>query len=451
MGIFICTTPPAWGLDEQVHIARAYDISNGNMYPKALGDKGYYGANIPVSLINLIDHGHYESNTVDKSRYFFDRKDIRDPEKNVRLGNAQINEQNAKTYSFGQTGAYSPAIYAPASLGMLLSQKLDLSVGIMVNFARAFQAAMYIALCYTALRILKALKTKWLVFAIALLPTSLFQASIITADTFTIGVSILFFAYVVKLITQLNTISKLQLVWLLVITSLLMITKPSYAIFVLAITVIPQKLFASKRKALIAKAAIMTSSMIVLTTVSAIGVKYSDSMAIYLSPETFANINPVDQIKWIILNVVDFLQIMAKTILLNAQVWTNSIVGTLGYSAIITPYLFVTYTVLILAAISLYSKVVSKRVGAVFLLLGLSSAVLVIILLYANFNPVGATEILGVQGRYFIPCLPFILLGLATLAPIQVKMSDKSAGILFVSSSCVVLFVTVVVYIFSLY
>ena len=66
--------PPGWGLDEPMHAARAYQISNFDWYPNTLG-KYTYGGEISKSLIDAVTHGHKVSNNVNMNAIFLDRKD----------------------------------------------------------------------------------------------------------------------------------------------------------------------------------------------------------------------------------------------------------------------------------------------------------------------------------------------------------------------------------------
>ena len=100
---------------------------------------------------------------------------------------------------------------------------------------------------------------------------------------------------------------------------------------------------------------------------------------------------------------------------------------------------------------SLYADKIKLRYGLLFLTVGILSAISVIILLYLTFNPVGQSIVIGVQGRYFIPCLIFIAIGLPLLLRMKIVMSDRYAKILFTSIATIVLYGTLYAYVEALF
>jgi hypothetical protein len=60
------------------------------------------------------------------------------------------------------------------------------------------------------------------------------------------------------------------------------------------------------------------------------------------------------------------------------------------------------------------------------------------LVLYLTLSPVGSQAIVGIQGRYFIPGLPYLLLGLAPATPVirrvELPMRIVSAGIALVAA-----------------
>jgi uncharacterized integral membrane protein len=57
-------------------------------------------------------------------------------------------------------------------------------------------------------------------------------------------------------------------------------------------------------------------------------------------------------------------------------------------------------------------KSINARTRAVLILTGIAGILFTILLLYLTFTGIGSTSIDGVQGRYFIPVIPVLLLGL---------------------------------------
>lgn len=447
--IFIMLVPLGFGPDEEVHTARAYQISTGNLYPDSLGAVGRFGGNIPTSLIKLFMYGSVESNSMNKAIQFYSRKDIRTPATYNELKAANLNSQQSTIWAFGSTGPYTPVVYMPAAVGMYIGRHFDLSVGMTVGLAKSLQAIMYIALCYTALWIVRDKRARWLLFIIALLPMSIFQASILTADTFTTAAVILFAAIVFKLFTQLYRITNKQIVAVALATSLLMLTKPSYAIFCLALLALPASLFRTKNQHVLLKLAVLFLSAAIFVAVSWEGLQYASSISLMSATPT--NSGGLLQVQWILSHPVGFMKTIFRTLIIYPEGWSQDIVGRLGYNLISTPYILVITTISMLVAAGLYVKDYTKRVAALFFVLGALSVFSVIFLLFATFNTTGASLVAGIQGRYFIPCIPFVLIGLARFIPVSINVTNHKAALLFGSVAAITLYSTVYIYITALY
>ncbi len=447
--IFIMLVPSGFGPDEEVHTARAYQISTGKLYPDKLGEVGRFGGKIPTSLVKLFMYGNSESNSMDKSIQFYGRKDIRTPATYNALRTVKLDSKNATVWAFGSTGPYTPIVYMPAAVGMYVGRHLDLSVGTTVEVAKTLQAVMYIALCYTALWVVRDKKARWILFIIALLPMSIFQASIITADTYTMGTVILFAALLFKFFTQVRPLTNKQIVSVALATTLLMLTKPSYAIFCLALLALPTSLFRTKKQHLLIKSALLFLSVAIFIAVSWKGVQYASSISLMSTMPN--NTGGLLQIQWILNHPIEFTKTVYRTLIIYPEGWSQDIIGRLGYNLISTPYILVITTISMLVIAGLYVKDYTKRIAALFFVLGVVSVFSVIFLLYATFNTVGASLVAGVQGRYFIPCIPFVLIGLARFIPVSVNITNYKAALLFGSVAAITLYSTVYIYIAALY
>ena len=438
--------PASWGLDEQVHTARAYQVSQFNSYPDVLGGKGRFGGQIPQSLEKLISNGHAESNSVDRGKSFLYRQDLKDIEKSNSLSASGINPNITVEYEFGPTGPYSPLVYTPSAIGMAIAKNLKLSVGEMILLARILQAMMYVIVCFSALYIVRNYKARWLIFTVALLPASVYQAITINADAYTTAFVLLFLALLYKLYSQENIVKKVDIGLLASTSLLLMATKPSYAIFLVLILFLPKSIFKNNKHKQLVVWIIFLMSIIVLALVSLKGVAYGDSILLYRDAETASRISLMGQLGWILGHPVEFMKVLAYSVVSNSQEWGFSLIGVLGYNTITTPYPLVILSYGLLAVSGLYASIRSSKTAITILAVGVLSALSIIVLLYATFNEVGSSDIGGVQGRYFIPCIPLIVLGLSRLIPIDLSMSSRNAKIVFILGSTAVLYGTVIAY-----
>lgn len=448
--VFIAILPPAWGLDEQVHTARTYQISERNFYPdsiKNVSDTGLYGGYAPSSLVEVLNYGHLESNSVPREKPYFKRQDIRDKQELEAKLHAKLDPGYKVVYEFGASGPYSPIVYAPGSVGMFIGRKLDLNVGNMINLAKVFQAASYLALCFLSLWLLRKHRARWLIFILALLPSSIFQASTINADTFTIGMALVFLAILIDLFTRKKPLQRSDIGLLAVVTPLLMFSKPSYSLFAGILLFLPTKpLFKDLKHKAIVAGSILAVAALVFVVFSLQGMTYGDSILLYKDSGTAALIDPTDQIKWVLSHPLEYASLLWRTIVVAGSEWSQSFIGMLGYNTIATPQILTYVSVVSMVLAGLYGSKYSRNFALLLLGFGLLSALAVITILYATFNPVASDQITGVQGRYFIPCAPFILLGLMRLLPLEVSIRDKAAAPMFGIISFSILYITLYAY-----
>jgi len=447
---FIFVLPHGWGLDEQVHVARAYQLSEGNIYPDRISEKSY-GGQIPVSLVRLLEFGHSESNTVDRTSQFFARKDIRHPDIQAALEGAKIDQDNKTTYDFGPTGPYAPVVYAPAALGIAIGRVMDVPIGATLTLAKIVQAFFYLLLCYISIYILRNYKLKWIVFMLALLPASIFQAATINADVVTIAGSFLFLAAVLSLFMDKKKASVRMLALVAGASILLSMTKPSYAIFLLIIPFIPTSVFSTAKVAWVYKSAVLAVALIVLGLVSLKGLAYSDTILAYRDAATAANISLGRQIVWTLTHPLDFLVILAESTIVNMYEWQTSFIGLLGYNTIAAPNPLQAIVLFSLFIAVLYVEKIPKVAAYLFVGLGIISLLSIIFLLYGTFNPVGSTSIIGVQGRYFIPSMAFVMIGFAGLVRLRMDTNKTNVPAILISISAASLYAMLIFYIVALY
>ena len=446
--LFLSVLPPAWGLDEQVHTARSYQVSSGHWYPDKLAGEGRFGGDIPVSLERALTHGHVTSNAVNRGASFLDRKDDPNPALTQSINSKAITGPLV-TYDFGPTGPYSPVPYLPSAAGIGLGRIFDFSVGDTLLFARLFQALFLIAIVAFTLWLLRASRIKWLVFTVALLPSVVYQAVTINADAYTIAASLLFTAVIYRLFTSKATINRRWL-YLLGLSSLaLVFTKPSYVLLLALVPFIPRARFGSKKRSLVWKTAVLLLAFLLLLITSIKGLSYGDSILLYRDAATAASISLTDQIIYILTHPVEFLKVLLVSMVRFAENWSSSVIGLLGYNTISTPYPFMVIAYISMFFAALYSKLITKKIAWLILGVTLVASLSIIVLLYGTFNSVGAHLVEGVQGRYFIPLLPLMLIAIGRLLPFEVKSSDKAVALTHSLVSVAVLYATCTAYIIA--
>jgi uncharacterized membrane protein len=445
---FIFTTPIGWGLDEQVHAPRIYQISKGNFYPDFSGQVA--GGNISVNYQKAFGVGWEKSNMVNRAQHPYIRSDINLEPEAKNLANMPL-EGPVQFYDFGASGPYTPFAYIPSATGVAAGSLFSMSVGHTVTLARTLQAVSYLLLASLALYFTRGLKLRWLVFSLALLPSSLYQASVLSADAITIGISLLFSAIILR---TFITKQKLSLRWMVTLVALgacLALVKQSYALLSLLLLFIPSSKFESKQIMIKFKAIGFMAWLVLLVVSSMMGLSYSDTIAAYRG-ELAANISVGEQTIWVMSHPIAFLGVFFKTLAVNGAPWFDSFIGVFGYTTIPVPFIasLTIFASLLIAALYAEPPYDKRNVYYIFIA-GLGSAFAAIFLLYATFNVVGASEIAGVQGRYFIPCALLILYGAAKLFDIKVIASNRLIKCVAVFGACFSLIATIMAYVITLY
>lgn len=419
--LFAFNTPPGWGLDEQVHAARAYQIAEGGLYPDSLTSKGAYGGALPTSLVNTLNYGHTVSNAVNRGDITFQRKDLVDPGVTKSLLEQPINDSSKTIYDFGPTGPYAPFVYAGSATGFFIGIHTNSSVGSAVFMAKAVQALIYVGIVFIALYVLRQYRARWLIFVVALLPSSLYQAASINADSITIAASLLFFAICLRAFIQKTPLSKKLLLLLAASVIGLALSKPSYVFLSLILLLLPASSFGSSHLRIAFKYGLFALNVILMAIFTLKGMQYSDSILMYREASVAANISLSGQLLWVSTHPLQFVEVFIQAIILNTREWQASLIGVLGYNTVPVYYPIQAILLSLMMIVSMTAERVKGSVLAAFAGAGLLSAAAVIGVLYATFNEVGSNSILGVQGRYFIPCLVFVLLAIPSVLPFDIS------------------------------
>lgn len=452
--IFIAIIPPSWGLDEQVHTARVYQITENGMYPAKLPSAHAYGGYISGNLKKVIDNGWETGNNLSKADperqepfYAAGRKDVRYDTQLNSLGKQSINGGGKATYYFGATAPYTPLVYIPAAVGMEVGKIFNTSVNTSLILAKLGQTVLYTGCVFAALKVLNKSRAKWVIFCVALFPETVFQVATINADVYTNGVVLLFAAVIVRLFNATVLTRRLNvLLWASSIA--LMFTKPSYALAIVLVVLLPLALYENKKQMWKHKTILLLVCAAIFIVVSVKGLQYSDAILMYFSASDAANISLAGQLGFILHHPFSFVVTLLRTMVVNTYDWQSGMLGVFGYDVVAVPYALTLPLIFSTLIAALYSHNLTRLKAWALIGVGVLSGLTVILLLYGTFNTIGASVVAGVQGRYYIPSLVFVLLGLASAIGIHVTAlkSDRTLPRLIVAGVAFTLLSSVVVY-----
>jgi uncharacterized membrane protein len=445
---FAVVTPPLWGIDETAHFERTYQISQGGLLAEQKGEEvgGMLPKNIPdlhkTVIMDLTAALHLYS--------VFDRKDVRDP--NVYTPLVDVPPSATEEFvSFAGSAAYSPIAYAAPSIAVTVFDALGVSLGGLIIMARLACLLVFVALITLALRSVDALKIKWLVVAIILIPKVVYQASIVSVDGILNGLGILLFALFIKSLITKN-LAKYELILLAVVAIVLPLIKVNYSILSLLILLVPVSVYARHipyRKwaawakwIIVAVAAVLAGIWLLLT-------RHVGTALGQLGGYTSSQVNPGEQLQFVLHQPGETFIAFIDTLTRDESNYVASLLSMLGWNYVQTPVVTMLLSVILLVIVAFYAReelLKAKKVVLISAGVALVCVLSVFAIMYLTFNPIGANIINGVQGRYFLPMLAFIISGVTVLIPLSLQASKKTLCILVISISVVLLLVAAVYY-----
>lgn len=445
--IYINILPPMWGIDETSHFARAYQIAHGDVFPNRSSDKDHYGGLVPSNFIELTNYvvGDLINN---KGGSIGIRKDVDDTQAYAIFMEAKFSEKNQ---NYIWSAGYSPVAYVGPVVGIIVASLFNMDIGSTIFLARLASLVFYISLVWLSLRLLSSTRLKWLFFSVALLPTALFQASVVTADSVAIGLSIVFLASLFKLLTE-KAVDIKWFYFLAFIAVLLPLVKVNYIFLSLGILLVPNRVFRGEKVAVIIKTACVVAVILAGYIWSALS-KVTGAAPVSQRPDGLP-VSASDQLAFVISDPLHFILVCIKSVVLNSDSYLQSITNIIGWNWVAIPYVFIAGLCMTVVLAALYAKpdlLIIKRqllILNVFVLLGIGS---IYAALYIAFNPVGYHIVDGIQGRYFLPFLIPLMMLIAVYLPIEIKIRKNAQIYIFTIVSAICLFVSASYYYLSTY
>ncbi|MGW4591129.1 DUF2142 domain-containing protein [Amycolatopsis thermoflava] len=419
-GVFAVITPPLWGFDEFTHVGRAYAVDHGRMLPRRIPDSlGYYGGEVPSTITDLIGHAapNYLAPPPPPA------PSVVDPGEYERLLDHPL-ESPPVLLGFGNTSAYSPVAYLPSAIGLRVTETLGGSVGTTLTVMRLADVLAYTALVATALRLLRAHRFKWVVFVVASLPMTVFQAGTISADAVTNALAILFSALFVRATFLRHRLGPWPTALLVASAVLLPLAKPTYVLLALLLLVVPADRLSLWRGGRALAAAAGLAGFAAWTAVSA---RTSESMHLMRPGET---VDPGAQTDFVLGHPGEFLQVLVRTFVYQENSYFTQFFGTLGFTWVPVPATAVVCCLLAVGlALGMGDRLTAPpsrtAVTAAVVLLGVAA---VFGTLYLEYSPVGYHLIAGVQGRYFIPLAIVAAAVVLRVVPLRLRLPDPRAA-----------------------
>lgn len=401
MGIlYMLTIPIGVVPDEGPHFFRAYEISNGHLVSDKNED-GIGGRKLPIEVNTIL------SSTTSKYDEIADKMNIKASGDEEFIG-------------FANTASYSFVCYLPQTIGIFIGKVLNLPMLGIAYLGRLFNLAAWIAIMYVALKLIPCYKKLFLIAA--LLPITMQEAASLSADALTICMCFLLISYVLYLAkAKKKKISKKEFILLLIITTIVSLCKIVYIPFCLLLLLIPKEKFKNQKDKMKKIAFIIGVAAIINLLWLSIGSQF----LLEFNP----GVNSSEQVKYILLNPLAYLQVMASTIFTSGEFLSGILSRSLESFNVTMPYVF-QLLILIMMVIAInkdtentyWDSIVQKLFSIGVLVMCI---LLILTSLYVQWTPVKSYIIDGIQGRYFIPLLLLIPMAITKVKDKKIKITEK--------------------------
>lgn len=400
----IVLIPPGAGYDEEDHLIRVWELSSFSFLPGQLSSQQM---RYPTLFRDLAYRQQANAGIIDSD---FWQKYARTP-----LYERGFIRRELKTKS-----VYSPALLLPQAMMMGLGRTVRLPALLIFYACRLASLISYLLLVWLALRLIPF--GKWILLVLALSPMALFQAATVTPDAISNGIGFLFIAGCLKL-AQASEIDWKEFGALVCLIFVLFLAKVNLTILVLLpfLLILPIRFTRRSIYVLLLGVSILLF-LIEVGGWNIIATKFSNALLAN-------NANAGDQVRYILAHPLVFPIILLKDPFINGLTYLQGWINGYGYLYWTPPQLV---SILYLASLGIVLLVDSTRDSIhrkdqiVFLLVFLVGYLATAVPLYLTFTTVGLNELLGVQGRYFIPLalLPVLVLA-SVLFPRRFNISAR--------------------------
>ncbi len=326
----------------------------------------------------------------------------------------------------------SPVLYAPAVAGMLLGRVVHLGYYPMLLLGRLCMLLFYVGMVWWALKLLPFGKAA--VFVTALLPMSLHLACSLSYDATILALSFPLFASVMDMAYGARPrVTWAQVVRTAVLAALLAGCKVgAYLPLVFLVLLIPRDRFAKRGYRALLLCSLLAVGLLacVLSNLDAVAATASGKLVCDL-------IAPAEEkftVSYLLTEPLSALRLMARTVLFNADDYAVTCVGgSLGWLnvPVSRAVIFAFFALMLFSCLHPQAEpmpVLRPGRRLLFLVPPALTALIFLVGMLLWWTPVDSPVILGIQGRYFLPVLPCLILFLprVTLSG-TLRLSEKTA------------------------
>lgn len=408
LGLIFCFTfTPNTVPDEHYHYMSAYKYSDFLLGEEATdseivmrnSDYEYYQAMMPSHGVNRGQYGYLIA-----TFSFFNNED----------GQSVIPVSD--TYSIATN---VPQMRLPAALAITVARLLNLGPSVLFYLGRLANFSLFVVLAFLSVRITPIGKNAFRI--ISLLPMTLHVVSSYSYDSAVIGFSMVFSAVLLRALLTVGPISRREVIDLAITAVLLAPCKAIYSILLLGVLLIPSSRFSNKASSIKIKLIILTLSLcdtFLLRVPSLLAMSGMAQAASSVKKDGVIDAHYYS-LGDLLSAPISTLGLLVRTFRVQGDFYLNTLVGgSLGnfQANIASPGFFVSLLYLVLGSTSVCdsgdSIVLSKSQRAFLLTISALTVVAIVFTFAMAWTFTYETVIQGVQGRYFVPLLPLLLVSI---------------------------------------
>jgi uncharacterized membrane protein len=407
--LMIVLTPPMQTFDEQDHFFRSYQLAQFNLMPDMVTTgpqstpQRAPGGIWPVSILGFGYNFLYQIRLADGTGH--ERQAFQ--QQMAAFKTTKIDPSRTQAAYLPVAGAYSPVPYIPQILAVLIGKIADTPIMWFYYLGRIFNLVAWIVLVYLAIRLLPV--GKWLLAIIALWPISLYQATTWSADALTNALVFLTISMFMYYSLREPKIQRRDVAVMTLLGVALALCKSAFWPMAFLFWLVPIAKFSSKKHYLVSNLIISGATVLFFAGWFMLINFTVPYMPLVNNPGEA--INTQQQLSGIIHNPFHFISVLPAVpyaYMITGLGFLGWREAPIGWLAGIVMALATLWGILLVATerkLKQYTwlpRVGSLAIaGALFLLTAVS--------LYTTFTPIGANSIHGLQSRYFITYLPFLI------------------------------------------
>ena len=375
--------------DEQVHYQASYRLSSVMMFQS---DRMDYGEKAYFDYSGL--GGHYNMGSA------YDRiaEEIASPK-------AAITGEKHLVQRLDY-----PLMYAPQALGITIGRIFGANFVILFWLGRLTNLLFYAGCVYLAIRAARRFGT--LLSLVSLMPMALHQAASYSYDAFINGLALLLIALILRAADRKDRMDTREYLELLAVSMLMAPAKAVYTPILILLLFIPAQRFRSRKWKLLMIFYLWAAALAAVAVFQLAGIRNAITSG---GGKTNWEGNTNYTLAYLFSHPGETVRLFINTLRANLSEWPYQAVGNRlsGLSMEVTGWKITVYMVLLIlagqTAVGNETQITGPERTAFF---GVSvvTVFLVMLTMLLNWTSQNDTIIQGIQGRYFIPLMPFLFM-----------------------------------------